>query len=170
MNQAYQSILQAGIEKRYRMLEEEIMKDVVRCIQKTGKITSAADWQLQRFMILGHSTEEVEAIIRQATGGDWADTFKLYDEVIEREYVRSRSMYEQINAHFVPYEQNYELQQITNALIQQVPGKNKIQVAGLQPGTVQRTGKRLFLHHRLRFFPGLLAKKGILADFVEGIP
>lgn len=119
MNQAYQSILQAGIEKRYRMLEEEIMKDVVRCIQKTGKITSAADWQLQRFMILGHSTEEVEAIIRQATGGDWADTFKLYDEVIEREYVRSRSMYEQINAHFVPYEQNYELQQITNALIQQ---------------------------------------------------
>lgn len=119
MNQAYQSILQAGIEKRYRMLEEEIMKDVVRRIQKTGKITSAADWQLQRFMILGHSTEEVEAIIRQATGGDWADTFKLYDEVIEREYVRSRSMYEQINAHFVPYEQNYELQQITNALIRQ---------------------------------------------------
>lgn len=119
MNQAYQSILQAGIEKRYRMLEEEIMKDVVRRIQKTGKITSAADWQLQRFMILGHSTEEVEEIIRQATGGDWADTFKLYDEVIEREYVRSRSMYEQINAHFVPYEQNYELQQITNALIQQ---------------------------------------------------
>lgn len=119
MNQAYQSILQAGIEKRYRMLEEEIMKDVVRRIQKTGKITSTADWQLQRFMILGHSTEEVEEIIRQATGGDWADTFKLYDEVIEREYVRSRSMYEQINAHFVPYEQNYELQQITNALIRQ---------------------------------------------------
>ena len=70
MNQAYQSILQAGIEKRYRMLEEEIMKDVVRRIQKTGKITSAADWQLQRFMILGHSTEEVEEIIRQATGGE----------------------------------------------------------------------------------------------------
>ena len=119
MNQAYQSILQNGVEKKFIMLEQEIMQDVVRRIQKAGKITSAADWQLQRYMVLGHSTEEVEAIIRQAVGGDWADTFRLYDEVIEQEYVRSRSMYEQVNAHFVPYEQNYELQQITNALIRQ---------------------------------------------------
>lgn len=119
MNQVYQSILSAGIEKRYRMLEEEIMKDVIRRIQKAGKITATADWQLQRYMVLGHSTEDVENIIRQAVGGDWVDTFRLYDEVIEQEYIGSRAMYEQVNAHFVPYEQNYELQQITNALIQQ---------------------------------------------------
>lgn len=119
MNQSYQSMLQAGIEKRYIMLEEEIEKDIVRRIQKAGKITSTADWQIQRYMILGHSAEDVEKIIRSAVGGDWADTFKLYDEVIEQEYVRSKTLYEQVNADFVPYEQNYELQQITNALIQQ---------------------------------------------------
>ena len=49
----------------------------------------------------------------------WDVTFFLYDQVIEWEYVRSRALYEQVNAHFVPFEQNYELQQITNALIQQ---------------------------------------------------
>ncbi len=119
MNQSYQSILQNGIEKKYLMLEEEIMKDIVRRVRKVGKITDTADWQIQRYLVLGHSTEDVEAIIRQAVGGDWADTFKLYDEVIEQEYVRSKAIYEQINAYFVPYEQNYELQQITNALIQQ---------------------------------------------------
>ena len=119
MKQAYQSMLQAGVEKKYRMLEEEIMKDVIRRIQKAGKVTSAADWQLQRYMVLGHSTEDVEAIIRQAVGGDWADTFRLYDEVIEQEYVRSKAMYEQVNAYFVPYEENHELQQLTNALVQQ---------------------------------------------------
>jgi hypothetical protein len=119
VKQEYQSILQNGIEKRYLALEEEIEKDIVRRIQKAGKITSAADWQIQRYMVLGHSTEDVEAIIRQAVGGDWADTFRLYDEVIEQEYVRSRAIYEQVNAYFVPYEQNYELQQITNALIRQ---------------------------------------------------
>lgn len=119
MKREYQSILQNGIEKKYLMLEEEIEKDIVRRIQKAGKITSAADWQIQRYMVLGHSTEDVENIIRQAVGGDWADTFRLYDEVIEQEYVRSRAIYEQVNAYFVPYEQNYELQQITNALIQQ---------------------------------------------------
>lgn len=119
MNQAYQSALQAGVEKKYRMLEEEIMKDVVRRIRKAGKITSAADWQLQRYMVLGHSTEEVEAIVRQAVGNDRAETSRLYNEVIEQEYVRSKAMYEQINGHVVPYEQNHELQQLTNALIQQ---------------------------------------------------
>ena len=70
-------------------------------------------------MVLGHSTEDVENIIRSAVGGDYVDTFRLYDEVIETEYVRSKAMYEQVNAHFTPYEQNYELQQLTNALIQQ---------------------------------------------------
>lgn len=112
-------MLQAGIEKKYRALEEEIEKDIIRRIRKVGKITSAADWQIQRYMVLGHSTEDVEAIVRQAVGGSWEDTFKLYDEVVEREYVRSKAIYEQVNAYFVPYEQNYELQQITNALIQQ---------------------------------------------------
>ncbi|MCM1439820.1 MAG: PBECR2 nuclease fold domain-containing protein [Roseburia sp.] len=101
------------------MLEQEIMSDVVRRIQKAGKITSTADWQLQRYMVLGHSTEDVENIVRSAVGGDYVDTFRLYDEVIETEYVRSKAMYEQVNAHFTPYEQNYELQQLTSALIQQ---------------------------------------------------
>lgn len=119
MNQAYQSLLNAGVEKKYRMLEAEIMKDVVRRIQKTRKITSTADYQIHRYMILGHSTEDVEGIIRQTVGYDWPDTFQLYDKVIEWEYVRSRSLYEQINAHFIPYEQNAELQQLTRALIQQ---------------------------------------------------
>ncbi|WP_347283055.1 phage minor capsid protein [uncultured Muribaculum sp.] len=119
MKPEYQSILSAGIEKKYRMLEQEIMSDVVRRIQKAGKITDTADWQLQRYMVLGHSTEDVENIIRSAVGGDYVDTFRLYDEVIETEYVRSKAMYEQVNAHFTPYEQNYELQQLTNALIQQ---------------------------------------------------
>lgn len=119
MKQEYQSILQNGIEKRYLMLEEEIQKDIIRRIRKTGEITSTADWQIQRYIVLGHSSEDVENIIRQTVGGDWADTFKLYDEVIEWEYVRCKDLYEQVNAHFVPYEQNYELQQITNALIRQ---------------------------------------------------
>lgn len=119
MNQAYQSLLNAGVEKKYRMLEAEIMKDVVRRIQKTRKITSTADYQIHRYMILGHSTEDVEGIIRQTVGYDWPDTFQLYDKVIEWEYVRSRSLYEQINTHFIPYEQNAELQQLTRALIQQ---------------------------------------------------
>ncbi len=88
MKPEYQSVLSAGIEKKYRHLENEIMQDVIRRIKKAGEITSVADWQIQRYLILGHSTEDVENIIRKAVGGDYADTFRLYDEVIESEYVR----------------------------------------------------------------------------------
>ena len=70
MKQEYQSVLQAGIEKKYIMLEEEIEKDIVRRIQKAEKITSTADWQIQRYIVLGHSTEDVEKLIRSAVGGD----------------------------------------------------------------------------------------------------
>ncbi len=107
MKSEYQSLLAAGVEKKYRMLEEEIEKDIVRRIRKAGKITSTADWQIQRYMVLGHSTEDVEKIIRKAVGDDWPETFRLYDEVIEWEYVRNKELYEQINARFIPYEQNY---------------------------------------------------------------
>lgn len=119
MKEAYQSMLQAGVEKKYRMLEEEIAKDVVRRIRKAGKITSAADWQLQRYMVLGHSTEDVEAIVREAVSGSQEETSRLYAEVIRQEYVRSKDMYEKVNAYFVPYEQNHELRQLTDALIRQ---------------------------------------------------
>lgn len=119
MRSEYQSLLAAGVERKYRMLEEEIMKDVVRRVQKTRKITSTADYQIHRYLILGHSTEDVEEIIRRTVGYDWPETFQLYDKVLEGEYVRSRSLYEQINARFIPYEQNAELQQLTRALIQQ---------------------------------------------------
>ena len=119
MKQEYQSLLYNSIEKKYLMLEEEIQKDIVRRIRKSRKITSTADYQIHRYLILGHSTEDVERIIRQTVGNDLPETFQMYDKVIEREYVRSRRLYEQVNAYFLPYEQNMELQQLTRALIQQ---------------------------------------------------
>ena len=45
--------------------------------------------------------------------------FELYDKVIYWEYVRNKDIYEQINAEFIPYEENRQLQQITDAIIQQ---------------------------------------------------
>ena len=45
--------------------------------------------------------------------------FEMYDKVIDWEYVRNKDVYEQINAEFIPYEENKELQQITEAFIKQ---------------------------------------------------
>lgn len=119
MNKSYDSYLTAGIEQKYRNLENRIMEDVTRRIKKTGKITSSADYQLNRYHILGNSTKDIEDIVKHAVGESFPETFELYDEVINKEYTRSKALYEQVNETFIPYEQNAQLQQVTQALIQQ---------------------------------------------------
>ena len=108
-----------GVERKFRNLENRIMEDVVRRIKKTGQITSSADYQLNRSYILGNSTKDIEDIVKSAVGDDYPETFKLYDEVVEKQYTRSRELYEQVNEEFIPYEQNEQLQQLVNGLIQQ---------------------------------------------------
>lgn len=119
MDESYQNLLAAGVEAKYRALEMSIMDDIIRRIQKAGRITDAADWQIQRLVILGNSTQDIEDLIRRAVGGNEEEVRRLYAEVIEREYTRDRSLYEQIGKEFIPYELNPELQQITDALVKQ---------------------------------------------------
>ncbi len=95
------------------------MEDIVRRIQQAGKITSTADYQINRLLILGNSSEDVEKMLKEALNKSYPEMFELYDKVIDWEYVRNKEVYEQINAEFIPYEENGELQQITEALIRQ---------------------------------------------------
>lgn len=119
MDESYSSMLAEGIEKKYRKLEMEIMEDIVRRIQKAGTITDSADWQINRLRILGTSAQEIEDMIRRAVQGNEEEVRRLYEEVIAREYTRDKELYEQVGKDFIPYEQNPELQQITNALVDQ---------------------------------------------------
>ena len=119
MDQSYHDLLAAGVEKRFRDLEMAIMDDINRRIRKAGTITDSADWQIQRLIILGNSTQDIEDLIRKAVDGNEEEVRRLYAEVIEREYTRDRSLYEQIGKEFIPYEQNPELQQLTDALVHQ---------------------------------------------------
>lgn len=119
MNREYKEKLSRQIEKNYSDLEMRIMEDIVRRIKKTGEITSTADWQINRLRILGNSSEDIEKMLKETLDASYPQMFELYDKVIDWEYVRNKDVYEQINAEFIPYEENEELQQITNALIQQ---------------------------------------------------
>lgn len=119
MNQEYKEKLSQQIEKNYSDLEMRIMEDIVRRIKESGKITSTADWQINRLRILGNASEDIEKMLKEALDASYPQMFELYDKVIDWEYVRNKDIYEQINAEFIPYEENGQLQQITNALIQQ---------------------------------------------------
>ena len=59
MNPSELERLPLRMEQLYRDIGELIMEDVVRRIQKTGKITSTADYQIQRMTLLGATSEEI---------------------------------------------------------------------------------------------------------------
>lgn len=123
MNREYREKLSRQIEKNYLALEERIMQDIIRRIRKTGEITSTADYQINRLIILGNSSEDIEKMIMENLGATYPKMFELYDKVINWEYVRNKDIYEQINRKFIPYEENDQLQQLTEGYIRQTKGE-----------------------------------------------
>lgn len=123
--------------------EKRIMEDIIRRIKKTGEITSTADYQINRLIELGKSTEEIERIIKEALDATYPEMFELYDQVANWQYVRSKDIYEQVNGEFIPPEDNEWLQQVSDAAKKQTSDelKNLAQSYGF---TVMVGGKRVF--------------------------
>ena len=131
------------------------MEDIVRRIRQTGEITSTADWQINRLRVLGYSSEDIEKMLKETLNKSYPEMFELYDKVIDWEYVRNKDVYEQINAEFTPFEDNEELQQITEALIRQSEDELQNITKSLGFYLDYGTGKR-FLHHLHRFIKSIL--------------
>ncbi len=123
--------------------ENRIIEDIVRRIKKAGKITSTADYQINRLVEMGKSTEEVERILKEALNATYPEMFKLYDDIAEWQYVRDKDIYEQVNQEFVPAEENEQLKQISAAVSNQTQDalKNLAQSYGY---SVLMGNKRVF--------------------------
>ena len=80
--------------------QNRIIADVARRIQKAGEITSTADYQLNKYLILGGTTEQIQAEIKRLTSKTSAEIADIYDQVIDSDYVRYKEIYEQINGNF----------------------------------------------------------------------
>lgn len=117
VRESYPSALADGIEKRYRQLEYRITENIVRQIRKIGKITSTADWQLNRMLILGKSSANLQKLVASAVQYDSDEVNKLYEKIVQEEYTVYKPQYEQINHDFIPYKDNDELQQLVEAQV-----------------------------------------------------
>lgn len=131
------------LEKMFLELQNRIMRDVVRRIKKTGGITSTADYQLNRIQIIGNSTEFIESEIKRLSGLTDPELWEIYDTVIEKDYTRTKEIYEQVNAHFTPYEDNEQMQIWAKAILSQT--KHEIQNIARSMGfALDYGGKKVF--------------------------
>lgn len=131
------------LEKKFYELQDRIFSDIVRRIRKTGKITSTADYQINKLLVLGNSTGFIEQELKRLLEASYPDIWALYDKVCDWEYVRYKDAYEQINGSFVPLEENEQVQQWSHAVINQTRNelKNITQSMGM---TVNISGKAVF--------------------------
>ena len=100
-------------------LEMRIMDDIVRRLRINGEITSAADWQINRLYELGVSKRELKKIIQRTLKLDKAEISHLYKQVIRMGYARSRELYKAKGRPWIPFEDNYGLQQLIAAVAEQ---------------------------------------------------
>lgn len=130
-------------EKLFYDLQDRIYADVVRRIKKTGEITSTADYQINKLLLLGNSTEFVEKELKILLNASNAEIWALYDKVCDWEYVRNKAAYEQINSNFIPLEENETVRKWAGAISKQTQGeiKNLTRSMGF---TVQMRGKKVF--------------------------
>ncbi len=117
MNDTYYAKLTVSAEKKFRKLEDDIIQDVCRRLNKAKEITDTTDYLLNRYVILGNSTQDIQDIINNDIG--FIDSEAFYSQVLEKEYVRNIDLYKAINKEFIPYDQNAEMQQFVRALIMQ---------------------------------------------------
>ena len=132
------------VEKLFYGLQDRIMSDVVRRIKKTGELTSTADYQLNRIKILGNSTEFIEDELKRLLNATYPEIFALYDKVIDWEYVRNKSLYEQVNGQFTPLEENNWLQELSSAIVSQTKGEIKNITQSLGFSLDYGNGKKVF--------------------------
>lgn len=131
------------LEKQFYGLQDRIFSDIVRRIKKTGEITSTADYQINKLLILGNTTEFIEQELKRTLEASYPEVWALYDKVCDWEYVRYKDAYEQINGNFVPLEENEQVQQWSQAIIKQTQSelKNLAQSMGM---TINLNGKVVF--------------------------
>lgn len=107
------------MENIWRAAGLRIMQDVIRRIKKESRVTSTADYQLNRLLALGMTTQEAERTIKEALNATYPEMFELYDKVANWQYVRNRDVYEQVNGNFIPPEENEWMQKMSEAVKRQ---------------------------------------------------
>ena len=130
-------------EKLFYDLQNRIYADIVRRIKKAGEITSTADYQINKLLLLGNSTEFIEKELKDLLNASYPEIWALYDKVCDWESVRNIDAYEQINGNLVPLEENTTFRRWAGAIANQMQGeiKNLTRSMGF---TVQTRGKKVF--------------------------
>lgn len=116
-------IIASKQERLFFDMQNRLLEDIARRIKKAGEITATADYQMQKYILLGNSTELLESEVKRLTKLSNAEMYEAYDKVVNLDFTRTKATYEQINANFIPFEKNEQMQSWYSAIAKQTQGE-----------------------------------------------
>lgn len=131
------------MESLYLDLQNRVMSDVIRRVKKNSSITATADYQINRLVQQGLSTKEINEQIRKSLNYSEKEYKLMLDEVITKDYIEKKSIYEKADSEFIPFAKNEVLQQQVLA-IQIQTNKEFANISNSLGFVVKQNGKTIF--------------------------
>lgn len=103
-------------------LERRIMEDIVRRIKVNGFSTASADWQISRLQQLGESEENIEKWVQEALKASNEEIERIFSDEVYKQYMGHERAYNMSSVKQTPFEDNREIQQLTEAVKKQTAG------------------------------------------------
>lgn len=106
-----------SIVKIYQNLEDEIIKDITRRLEKTGEITGSADWQIYMLQNMGKDLKDIKKKIKDTTELSRKEVDKIFKEATNRSIEADNFLFVKAGKGILDIKNNPGILQFINANI-----------------------------------------------------
>lgn len=120
----------------YQQLEDDIITDIARRLEKAGKITGTAEWQIYMLTEMGKDLDDIKSKIAEVNHKSKAEVENLFDEAIARSVGRDNLLFQQAGKGTLDLAKNAGIQQFITASAAKTVGdlKNLTKSLGFKDG------------------------------------
>ena len=130
-----------GNEIIFKNLEEKIMADIVRKIKTAGDLSGSTVYLMEQLSYMGYVIDTIKKMIQEALEESEEYVDKLYDDVLQHEYLGASPIFQAKEVPMIPFKQNPVMQNLLSFAKSSTNGemKNMTQSLGFVKKTIDGT-------------------------------
>lgn len=130
-----------GNEIIFKNLEEKIMADIVRKIKTAGDLSGSTVYLMEQLSYMGYDIDTIKKMIQEALEESEEYVDKLYDDVLQHEYLGASPIFQAKEMPMIPFKQNPVMQNLLSFAKSSTNGemKNMTQSLGFVKKTIDGT-------------------------------
>ena len=130
-----------GNEIIFKNLEEKIMADIVRKIKTAGDLSGSTVYLMEQLSYMGYDIDSIKKMIQEALEESEEYVDKLYDDVLQHEYLGASPIFQAKEMPMIPFKQNPVMQNLLSFAKSSTNGemKNMTQSLGFVKKTIDGT-------------------------------